>query len=499
MANPPAAPLRDREPAHGIRAAGRRSSIRALTRPRDEVSSDPAPEAAPRSENAQELRLRRTWWSLGAALAALGLLTAIQVVVSPGTVSIVLLGLVGVVALAVVFHGRAVRDLELGRRQEAESFGRILRGLSRSVSPDAIVDAIAEDLGEVAAADHTVVVRLRPEGRVLEATLVSSRAGVPSSTTLLPVSDLDDPGTGGFRMPAEPVAVPIRPDVAKPESAPTEDLSEEWHAPAMVPGLPATVPAAPAARSGRPYAPPTVDGEAAARIAARIAGRVGSVYGLRNTLAAPLRVDGAVVGAIVLSRRLADAWSPTSIRLLGDAAGEASAALARAYSHRAAETRASTDALTGLPNRRYFDEFCGLLARRRRADDAVGVLMVDIDHFKRLNDRFGHPVGDTVLKSVADAIARAVRGEDVPARFGGEEFAVLLRNPSPAVALEVGERIRAAVAGLDLKALGPERVTVSVGVAMARSVDQPIADIVDQADHALYRAKRLGRDRVVAA
>jgi len=235
------------------------------------------------------------------------------------------------------------------------------------------------------------------------------------------------------------------------------------------------------------------------RIAGRIAGRVGDIYGLRNTLAAPLRVDGAVVGAIVLSRRLADEWSSASARLLSDSAQEASAAFARAYSHRAAEARASTDALTGLPNRRYFDEFCALLARRRRSDDAIGVLMIDIDNFKRLNDTFGHPAGDAVLKAVADAVAHAVRDEDVPARFGGEEFAVLLRNPSPTVALAVGERVRSAVAGLDLRSIGPDRVTVSVGVAMARSSEQPISEIVDQADHALYRAKRLGRDRVVAA
>src|SRR5207248_1721651 len=82
------------------------------------------------------------------------------------------------------------------------------------------------------------------------------------------------------------------------------------------------------------------------------------------------------------------------------AAVEASAALSRAYSHRQAETLASTDGLTGLPNRRYFDEFCGLLARRRRADDAVGALMIDIDRFKVLNDRFGHAVGDEVLRAV---------------------------------------------------------------------------------------------------
>src|SRR5205823_6990224 len=119
-----------------------------------------------------------------------------------------------------------------------------------------------------------------------------------------------------------------------------------------------------------------------------------------------------IVGAIVLSRRLDEPWPRSVARILHGAAIEASAALDRAYSHREAETAASTDALTGLPNRRYFDEFCGLLARRRRADDAVGVLMVDIDHFKALNDTFGHPVGDEVLRAVAGAIAGAVREGD---------------------------------------------------------------------------------------
>ena len=176
------------------------------------------------------------------------------------------------------------------------------------------------------------------------------------------------------------------------------------------------------------------------------------VYGLSDTLAAPLTVDDRVIGAIVLSHRTAGSWSETDRRLLTGAAGEASSALSRAYSLRAAEAQASTDALTGLPNRRYFDEFCGLLARRRRSGDAVGVLMIDIDRFKVLNDTYGHATGDEVLRAVGGAIVAAVREDDVPARYGGEEFVVLLRNPSPEIALEVGERVRRAVAALDLSA-----------------------------------------------
>jgi diguanylate cyclase len=212
-----------------------------------------------------------------------------------------------------------------------------------------------------------------------------------------------------------------------------------------------------------------------------------------------LTTDGGVIGAIVVSRRTGDGWPESAQRILTGAAVEASAALSRAYSHREAEARASTDALTGLPNRRYFDEFCALLSRRRRSEDAIGILMVDIDRFKLLNDAHGHAIGDQVLRAVAGAIAGAVREDDVPARFGGEEFAVLLRNPHIDEAVEVGERVREAVSSLDLSRFGVESASVSVGVAVATVPDQPIVDIIEQADRALYDAKRRGRDRVVAA
>jgi diguanylate cyclase (GGDEF)-like protein len=234
-------------------------------------------------------------------------------------------------------------------------------------------------------------------------------------------------------------------------------------------------------------------------VARRIAARARRIYGLKHTLSAPLTTDGGVIGAIVASRRTAEAWPESAQRILTGAAIEASAALSRAYSHREAEARASTDALTGLPNRRYFDEFCALLARRRRSEDAIGILMVDIDRFKLLNDAHGHAVGDEVLRAVAGAIAGAVREDDVPARFGGEEFAVLLRNPHLDEAVEVGERIRMAVSSLDLSRYGVQSASVSVGVAVATMPDQPIVEVIEQADRALYDAKRRGRDRVVAA
>ena len=383
-------------------------------------------------------RIRRAWWVFSAAYLVV-VLAAVAGVVGPGSdvIDWFLLVVVGVAGGAALLYASAVAELGARIQAESESFARILSGLSRSVSPDAIVDAIVEELGEGTRADHIVVVRRRRDARLLEARLVSSRAGVPEHTTLLPAGDLDD-GIGGR---------PATPDEA----------------------------------------------------ADRIARRVRDVYGLTRSLAAPLTADDSVVGAIVLSRRLGGPWTDATRRLLDAAAAEASAALARAYSHRAAEAQASTDALTGLPNRRYFDEFVSLLAQRRRAGDAVGILMVDIDRFKALNDTHGHATGDVVLKAVATAIVTAVREDDVPARFGGEEFVVLLRNPDPGVAIEVGERIRAAVRDLDLREHGVQGVSVSVGVAVADEPDRPIEDLIATADAALYRAKRAGRDRVVAA
>jgi diguanylate cyclase (GGDEF)-like protein len=383
-------------------------------------------------------RIRRSWWVFSGAFVLVAAIAVLQAVAPEASLGDrLLLAVVLIAGLAAFRHGSAVADLDARRRGESDSFARIMSGLSRSVSPDAIVDAIAEELGHATGADHVVVVRRTKDGRSLAAHLVSLRPGVPDHSTPLPLGDLEDPLRGRPATPNE-----------------------------------------------------TAD---------RIAGHVRDMYGLGQVLAAPLTAAVGVVGAIVVSRRVGATWPDSTPRILGDAAIEASAALARAYSHRDAEARASTDALTGLPNRRYFDEFVGLLAQRRRAGDAVGVLMVDIDRFKALNDTHGHATGDAVLRAVAGAIVSAVREDDVPARFGGEEFVVLLRNPHPGVAVEVGERIRAAVRSLDLLRFGVRAVSVSVGVAVADGPDESIESLIDAADRALYRAKRAGRDRVVAA
>src|SRR5260221_452613 len=142
-------------------------------------------------DDAREIRLRRSWWSLIGAFGALAAVTAIRLAIAGANgVDVVLAGLIVVVGVAGVVHRRVIADLERDRRMESESFQRILQGLSRSVSPGAIVDAIVEDLGVAAGADHTGGGRLPAAARVLEATLFSRPAGIPSSTTVLPLRDL---------------------------------------------------------------------------------------------------------------------------------------------------------------------------------------------------------------------------------------------------------------------------------------------------------------------
>ena len=469
-------------------------------------------------------RIRRSWWVFSGSFLALGTIVFLRLGAEGASLlDWLAIGLLLVAGTAGLINRQAVAALETGRRAEAESFARILSGLSRSISPDAILSAIVDELARATEADHIVVVRRRPDARVLDATLISARAGVADSNTLMPISDLEDPVFETRAVERDPVTVAVMADVAHPVAVGADAAVGAEFAVGAGVGAGGDVARARVealiGRGGRARADlvsrlgantgpsATVDDRSAVRgagrdgqlVADRIAARVRRVYGLRRTLAAPLASEGGVVGAIVLSHRTGETWSATTRRLLAGAAEEASAALSRAYSHQAAEARASTDALTGLPNRRYFDEFCGLLARRRRADDAVGVLMIDIDKFKVLNDTYGHGTGDEVLRAVAGAIVSAVREDDVPARFGGEEFVVLLRNPGMDVAFEVGERVRTAVSDLDLEAFGVPGVSVSVGVAVSNRADQPIDDLVELADQALYRAKRAGRNRVVAA
>jgi len=161
------------------------------------------------------------------------------------------------------------------------------------------------------------------------------------------------------------------------------------------------------------------------------------------------------------------------------------------------------DPLTRLYNRRYFDRRAhDEFSFAQRHGTALAVLLIDIDLFKRVNDQFGHPVGDAVLEAVAKRIGDVMRPEDVLARYGGEEFIVLARSTSSSNAEILGERIRRGVQSLALDAAGDAlRVTVSVGVASLDSDTRfgSCEELVAAADSALYAAKRAGRNRLSAA
>jgi diguanylate cyclase (GGDEF)-like protein len=186
------------------------------------------------------------------------------------------------------------------------------------------------------------------------------------------------------------------------------------------------------------------------------------------------------------------------LKLLGNLAGTS---LVNAESNKDLERLATTDALTNLPNQRQLRARLNeVQARHDRGGAPFSLLFLDIDHFKRVNDNYGHPAGDEILRRVAGVLADRVRKVDLAARYGGEEFAVLLEGADKEGALIMAERIRTAVAAMDLGDLGMATpVTVSVGIA---SVPMDCADtdtLLATADEALYRAKREGRNRCVLA
>lgn len=221
------------------------------------------------------------------------------------------------------------------------------------------------------------------------------------------------------------------------------------------------------------------------------------------------RLSAALLGAafLVAAPKLAwglsrPAWHPVLLglaRLLAFVVALAAwlYAVALVKDRLAEEQVASgTDALTGLLNRRgLFRAFDAEAERARRYGHPLAVILFDLDHFKQINDRLGHAVGDRVLRTVGEEVRRCLRPADVLGRWGGEEFVVVLPETALSGAVEVAERLRYLVSGLRSDA-GP--LTASFGVAQYASADN-LGELIRRADRALYEAKRAGRNRVVAA
>ena len=166
------------------------------------------------------------------------------------------------------------------------------------------------------------------------------------------------------------------------------------------------------------------------------------------------------------------------------------------------QEQAITDPLTGLHNTRYLRELLpGELLRAKRKGSPLAVIMIDVDHFKRVNDSLGHDAGDGVLKELGALFKQSIRGSDIACRYGGEEFAIILADATSESARRKAEDIRAAVKRLKLshggKPIGD--VTVSLGVALFPYHADQTTTLLRRADEALYQAKGAGRDRVVVS
>ena len=220
--------------------------------------------------------------------------------------------------------------------------------------------------------------------------------------------------------------------------------------------------------------------------------------GARNLVVSPLLVEGNSLGALVgeHSQRMGSRIERRVVTMVERFVSYGTLALRNAWLLERLRTMAATDGLTGVANRRTFETTLAKeLSRASRRGDALSLAMIDIDHFKRLNDTHGHQTGDAVLRRVAQTLAAACRDFDTAARYGGEEFAMILPGASADQAAAIGERLRAAIAGDPAQ----PAVTVSIGMASFPGAAAGAGELIAAADQALYASKRAGRDRVTSA
>ncbi len=222
--------------------------------------------------------------------------------------------------------------------------------------------------------------------------------------------------------------------------------------------------------------------------------------GIRGFICLPLTSRSGRLGVIYFYLADRDGFTTAEIDLLTIFARLAASAIENARLYERLEAEARTDTLTGLSNRRVFDRRLEEEHRRaKRYGKPFALMLLDVDHFKRVNDDYGHPAGDAVLVALARILSVQVREVDTLARYGGEEFAVIFPEISGSIARELGERMRKAIAGTpftvpDGRQIG---VTVSIGVSCFPNCAPDVQTIVNTADQAMYVAKQSGRNRVM--
>lgn len=218
----------------------------------------------------------------------------------------------------------------------------------------------------------------------------------------------------------------------------------------------------------------------------------------RTFLGAPLIVHDQVVGVISMQSYTQNAYTLEQIHLFEMFAVQAAIVVQNSRLYAQVQNLATLDELTQLPNRRIlFEKGEAKLMRARRFNHPLAVMMLDIDHFKLVNDQYGHATGDFVLRSIADTLHQNIRATDTGARYGGEEFAILLPETDEQVVSQVAERVRAAIADLVIPIANTTlHVTVSLGIANLDQTTQDFGKLIACADQALYQSKQNGRNRV---
>jgi diguanylate cyclase (GGDEF)-like protein len=223
------------------------------------------------------------------------------------------------------------------------------------------------------------------------------------------------------------------------------------------------------------------------------------IRGLQSLKIFPLVAGDRILGTLVAGSRKKAAFDNDELRMLEVIAIQAAQAVLRAQLFEAMERMATTDGLTGLLNHRTFQtRFDETMAASKRYGRKVSFILTDVDHFKSVNDTYGHPMGDVVLKGVARILKEAARDTDMVARYGGEEFAIIMPETDVKGAQTIAERIRERVqAEVFQTEQGPLKITISIGVSTYPDVGTEKQQLIDLADQCLYFAKRNGRNQVV--
>jgi diguanylate cyclase (GGDEF)-like protein len=227
-------------------------------------------------------------------------------------------------------------------------------------------------------------------------------------------------------------------------------------------------------------------------------------YEVKNEIAVPLIKDNNVLGVLNVESKGEIPLNENDVNLLNTLAGSVAVAIDNARLHAEVKLMAMTDVVSGLANRRAFDEtLYGEITRASRYSQPISLIILDLDSFKEYNDKWGHPAGDIRLREIADLLRSNLRDPDLAARYGGEEFALILPNTSKGGAIRLAERLRqSAEAGAPQKSDGASPIsgyTISLGVATYPDDAASMEELLLMADNAELMAKRLGKNQVYAA